>query len=56
MSKLSKLIHGSNRAPKRNFFNSKIAFAEAYDRFARHNSKRNLFYVVLNGVAMPIAF
>ncbi len=56
MSKLMKLIHGSKNAPKTSFINNMEAFAEAYDRFARQNSSRNIFYVVLNGIAMPIAF
>lgn len=54
MGKLMQVIHGSNRTSKRSFINNKEAFAEAYDRFATQRENRNIFYVVLNGVAMPI--
>lgn len=55
MSKLMKFIHGSNRTSKSNFINNRERIAEAYERFAAHHSNRNIFYVVLNGIAMPIA-
>lgn len=55
MSKLMKLIHGSNRTSKSNFINNRERVAEAYERFAAQRSNRNIFYVVLNGIAMPIA-
>lgn len=54
MSKLLKLIHGSNRT-KDNFVNNREMVAEAYERFAAQRSNRNIFYVVLNRIAMPIA-
>lgn len=34
MSKLMKLIHGSNRISKSNFINNRERVAEAYERFA----------------------
>lgn len=54
MSKLMKLIHGSNRTSKRSFINNQERTAEAYERFATQRANRHIFYVVLNGVAMPI--
>ncbi len=47
MSKLLELIHG--RKIKQNK-------SEVYCRFAKQNDHRNIFYVVLNGIAMPVAY
>ena len=55
MGKLMKLIHGSNRTSKGNFINNREMVAGAYKRFAAQLSNRYIFYVVLNGIAMPIA-
>ena len=54
MNKQTKLIHGSKQMENYGYIHRKKDFAEAYDRFARQNSSRNIFYVTLNGVAMPI--
>jgi len=54
MGKLMQVIHGSNRTSKHSFINNREITAEAYERFATQRENRNIFYVVLNGVAMPI--
>lgn len=55
MNKLLELIHGSKYTPKDSFINNQDGFAEAYERFASQRSNGNIFYIVLNGIAMPIA-
>ncbi len=54
MGKLMQVIHGSNRTSKHSFINNREMTTEAYERFATQRENRNIFYVVLNGVAMPI--
>lgn len=48
MNKIFKSIHGSNKTDK-------TAVDMAFDRFAKQTQNRNIFYIVLNGIAMPVA-
>ncbi len=55
MSKLFELIHRRKNASNTDFISTKEKLIEAYSRFAEQNERYNVFYVVLNGIAMPVA-
>lgn len=51
MNKMFKSIHGSKKSTS-----DKVATSNTFDRFLRQNQNRNIFYFVLNGIAMPLAY
>lgn len=55
MSKLFKLIHRRKNTSNTDFISIKQRLTEVYNRFAEQNGHCNVFYVVLNGIAMPVA-
>ena len=48
MNKIFESIHGSKKADK-------AEVDVAFERFAKQTQDRNVFYVVVNGIAMPLA-
>lgn len=48
MNRIIKSIHGSKKVDK-------TAIDMAFDRFVKQTQNRNIFYIVLNGIAMPVA-
>lgn len=54
MGKLFKLIHCRSNASNADFISTKERMAEVYDRFVTQNVHRSIFYVALNGIAMPV--
>ena len=51
MNKMFKSIHGSKRNKP-----DKITINNAFDRFVKQNKNSDIFYFVVNGIAMPLAF